>query len=191
MRRRRTYVHGKRLQKGSTHSSSALQQRRTDRRRHTRETTDTGAKTYENRQWRSSAIFVFSWHVVGSVSGDCYITRQHACSDLRCLRFPVIYTTRNIHKDRQLRHGGIRFHIKKLGGNVLSPVIATSPDRTMALSFDVLSVSSVTHTRPKRTREHRHWRHSGIIQYKLIGNHQRFVVCGVLLHHSITRWSGT
>ena len=67
-------------------------------------------KTYENRQWRGSAIF-FSWHVVGSVSGDCYITRQHARSDLRCLRFPVIYSTRNIYKDRQLRHGGIRFHI--------------------------------------------------------------------------------
>ena len=33
------YVRGKRLQKGSTHSSSALQQRRTDGRRHTRETT--------------------------------------------------------------------------------------------------------------------------------------------------------
>ena len=29
----------------------------------------------------------------------------------------------------------------KLGGNVLSPVIATSPDRTIVLSFDVLSVS--------------------------------------------------
>ena len=134
------YVRGKRSQKGITHSSSALQQRRTDGRRHTRETTETSAcdytgrswkgrtfrwicfriaspvtenhskKTYENRQWRSSAIF-FSWHVVGSVSGDCYITRQHARSDLRCLRFPVIYTTRNIHKDRQLRHGGIRFHM--------------------------------------------------------------------------------
>ena len=62
----------------------------------------------------------------------------------------------------------------KLGGNVLSPVIAISPDRTMVLSFDVLSVSPVTHTHPKRTREHRQWRHSGIIQYQLIGNHQRF-----------------
>ena len=57
-------------------------------------------------------FFVFSWHVVGSVSGDCYITRQHARPDLRCLRFPVIYTTRNIYKDWQLRHGDIRFHIK-------------------------------------------------------------------------------
>ena len=62
----------------------------------------------------------------------------------------------------------------KLGGNVLSPVIAISPDRTMVLSLDVLSVSPVTHTHPKRTREHRQWRHSGIIQYHLIGNHQRF-----------------
>ena len=62
----------------------------------------------------------------------------------------------------------------KHGGNVLSPVIATSPDRTIVLSFDVLSVSPVTHAHPKRTRERRHWRHSGIIQYQLIGNHQRF-----------------
>ena len=39
--------------------------------------------------------------------------------------------------------------------------------------LEVLSVSPVTHTHPKRTREHRQWRHSGIIQYHLIGNHQR------------------
>ena len=36
----------------------------------------------------------------------------------------------------------------KLGGNVLSPVIAISPVRTMVLSFDVLSVSAVTHAHP-------------------------------------------
>ena len=46
------YVRGKRLQKGSTHSSSALQQRRTDGRRHTRETTDTGACDYTARSWK-------------------------------------------------------------------------------------------------------------------------------------------
>ena len=47
--RRRMYVRGKRLQKGSTHRSSALQQRRTDGRRHTRETTETGACDYTAR----------------------------------------------------------------------------------------------------------------------------------------------
>ena len=53
MRRRRIYVRGKRLQKGSTHSSSsALQQRRTDGRRHTREATDTGACDYTARSWK-------------------------------------------------------------------------------------------------------------------------------------------
>ena len=131
----------------------------------------------------------FSWHVVGSVSGDCYITRQHARPDLRCLRFPVIYHLKHIQGQaiEAWRHSFSR----KLGSNVLSPVIAISPDRTMVLSLDVLSVSPVTHTHLKRTREHRHWRHNGIIQYQLIGNHQRFVVCGVFLHHSITRWSGT
>ena len=47
------YVRGKRLQKGSTHSSgSALQQRRTDGRRHTRETTETGACDYTARSWK-------------------------------------------------------------------------------------------------------------------------------------------
>ena len=45
------YVRGKRLQKGSTHSSSALQ-RRTDGRRHTRETTETGACDYTARSWK-------------------------------------------------------------------------------------------------------------------------------------------
>ena len=35
-------------------------------------------------------FFFSSWHVVGSVSGDCYITRQHARADIRCLRFLVI-----------------------------------------------------------------------------------------------------
>ena len=54
MRRRRTYVRGKRLQKGITHSSSALRQRRTNGRRHTRETTETGAGDYCNtrRSWK-------------------------------------------------------------------------------------------------------------------------------------------
>ena len=42
------YVRGKRLQKGS----SALQQRRTDGRRHTRETTETGACDYTGRSWK-------------------------------------------------------------------------------------------------------------------------------------------
>ena len=60
-----------------------------------------------------------------------------------------------------------------VGGDVLSPVIAISPDSTIVLSFDMLSVSPVTHTHSKRTREHRHLWHSGIIQYQLIGNHQR------------------
>ena len=46
------YVRGKRLQKGSTHSGSALQQRRTDGRRHTRETTETGACDYTARSWK-------------------------------------------------------------------------------------------------------------------------------------------
>ena len=46
----------------------------------------------------------------------------------------------------------------KLGGNVLSPVIATSPDRTIVLSFDVLSVSPLTR---KRTYENRQWSSSG------------------------------
>ena len=46
------YVRGKRLQKGSTHSGSALQQRRTDGRRHTRETTETGACDYTGRSWK-------------------------------------------------------------------------------------------------------------------------------------------
>ena len=46
------YVRGKRVQKGSTHSSSALQQRRTDGRRHTRETTETGACDYTGRSWK-------------------------------------------------------------------------------------------------------------------------------------------
>ena len=46
------YVRGKRLQKGSTHSSSTLQQRRTDGRRHTRETTETGACDYTGRSWK-------------------------------------------------------------------------------------------------------------------------------------------
>ena len=47
------YVRGKRLQKGSTHSSSsALQQRRTDGRRHTRETTETGACDYTGSGWK-------------------------------------------------------------------------------------------------------------------------------------------
>ena len=54
MRRRRTYVRGKRLQKGITHSSNALQQRRTNGRRHTQETTETGACDYCNtgRSWK-------------------------------------------------------------------------------------------------------------------------------------------
>ena len=52
MRRRRMYVCGKRLQRGSTHSSSALQQRRTDGRRHTRETAETGACDYTGRSWK-------------------------------------------------------------------------------------------------------------------------------------------
>ena len=39
----------------------------------------------------------------------------------------------------------------KHGGNVLSPVIATSPDRTIVLSFDVLSVSPVTRKRRTKT----------------------------------------
>ena len=39
----------------------------------------------------------------------------------------------------------------KLGGNVLSPVIATSPDRAIVLSFDVLSVSPVTRKRRTKT----------------------------------------
>ena len=46
------YVRGKRLQKGSTHSSSALQQRRTDGRRHTLQTTETGACDYTARSWK-------------------------------------------------------------------------------------------------------------------------------------------
>ena len=46
------YVRGKRSQKASTHSSSALQQRRTDGRRHTRETTETGACDYTARSWK-------------------------------------------------------------------------------------------------------------------------------------------
>ena len=46
------YVRGKRLQKGTTHSRSALQQRRTDGRRHTRETTETGACDYSGRRWK-------------------------------------------------------------------------------------------------------------------------------------------
>ena len=46
------YVRGKRLQKGSTHSSSALQQRRIDGRRHTRETTETGACDYTGKSWK-------------------------------------------------------------------------------------------------------------------------------------------
>ena len=46
------YVRGKRSQKGSTHSSSAIQQRRTDGRRHTRETTETGACDYTARSWK-------------------------------------------------------------------------------------------------------------------------------------------
>ena len=46
------YVLGKRLQTGSTHSISALQQRRTDGRRHTRETTETGACDYNGRSWK-------------------------------------------------------------------------------------------------------------------------------------------
>ena len=46
------YVRGKRSQKGSTHSSSALQQRRTDGQRHTRETTETGACDYTARSWK-------------------------------------------------------------------------------------------------------------------------------------------
>ena len=46
------YVRGKRLQKESTHSSSALQQQRTDGRRHTRETTETGACDYAGRSWK-------------------------------------------------------------------------------------------------------------------------------------------
>ena len=46
------YVRGKRVQKGSTHGSSALQQRRTDGRRHTRETTETGACDYTARSWK-------------------------------------------------------------------------------------------------------------------------------------------
>ena len=58
-----------------------------------------------------------------------------------------------------------KIYIYIYGGNVLSPVIAISPDRTMVLFFDVLSVSPVIHTHPRRTREHRHWRHNGIIQY--------------------------
>ena len=46
------YLRGKRLQKGSTHSSSAPQQRRTDGRRHTREATETGACNYTGRSWK-------------------------------------------------------------------------------------------------------------------------------------------
>ena len=46
------YVRGKRSQKGSTHSRSALQQRRIDGRRHTRETTETGACDYTATSWK-------------------------------------------------------------------------------------------------------------------------------------------
>ena len=52
------YVRGKRLQKGSVPSSSALQQRRTDGRRHTRETTETGACDYPGTPQGSGRVGV-------------------------------------------------------------------------------------------------------------------------------------
>ena len=58
MRRRRMYVRGKRLQKGSTHRSSALQQRRTDGRRHTRETSETIGQLFP-------AANIFLWVGIG------------------------------------------------------------------------------------------------------------------------------
>ena len=39
----------------------------------------------------------------------------------------------------------------KFSGNIMSPVIATSPDGTIVLSFDVLSVSPVTRKRRTKT----------------------------------------
>ena len=68
------YVCGKRFQKGSTHSSSALQQRRTDGRRHTRETTETGACDHTGRSWKGRrnekggkiAAYFFSFFSLGA-----------------------------------------------------------------------------------------------------------------------------
>ena len=94
--------------------------------------------------------FFFLWHVVGSVSDDCYITRQHGRPDLRCLRFSVIYTTRNIQGQaiEAWRHS----FSHKLGGNVLSPVIAISPDRTVVSSRRVVSFSGDSHSPETNTR---------------------------------------
>ena len=84
---RRMYVCGKRLQKGSTLrvSSSALQQRRTDGRRYTRE-------SWKGRRNEKGGKFV-------ACLGQTIEAWRHSFSH-------------------------------KLGGNVLFPAIATSPDRT-------------------------------------------------------------
>ena len=85
-----------------------------------------------------------------SVCGDCYITRQHTCSDLRCLRFlGDLYHSK--HTQGQVIEAWRHSFSHKLGGNVLSPVIATSPDRTIVLAFDVLSVSPMTRKRRTKT----------------------------------------
>ena len=67
------------MQKGITHSSSALQQRRTNGRRHTRETTETGACDYCNtgRSWKGRrnekggkiVAFLFFFPLLGQPGG--------------------------------------------------------------------------------------------------------------------------
>ena len=104
------YVRGKRLQKGSTHSSSrALQQRRTDGRRHTGETTETGACDYTGRSWKGrrnvyTYIRISHWFFVCFAMKErcqdahdedrAFIYKQHSRQQVRlsslcfCLRDP-------------------------------------------------------------------------------------------------------
>ena len=79
-----TYVRGKRLQKGSTHSSSALQRRRTDGRRHTRETTETGACDYTARSWKGRRnqkggkfVYVFQHDIIWSCANTGEVPTRH------------------------------------------------------------------------------------------------------------------